>query len=359
MTRIDLEAFEEDWEESVLPHPRRAPATGPDRAARHPIGRVLCTHKGWVDVLLDGEEVAAVYGGAMRGRQVAVGDRVRIRPPRRETDSARLVDRLPRTTLLTRTADDVMPEERVVVANADLVIVVLGVQDREVGARFVDRVLVAAGAGGLQAAVCVNQIDLTEEPELVARYRAIGYPVVSTSASTGAGLDDLKALLAGRWSVLTGHSGVGKSSLTNLLVPDAHRQIGALGRYGGRHTTVTARAVPVPGLAEAWLIDTPGVRSFGIGHVPPDELARHFPELRDLPCVLHDCLHDEEPGCAVPERLDPRGSAAPIAVPERLDDRDTAAPIAPPARIHPDRYDGYRRFLAALRGEERPTSHLD
>ncbi|MFN2557552.1 MAG: ribosome small subunit-dependent GTPase A [Nitriliruptorales bacterium] len=330
MSRIDLEAFEEEWEEDAAP-----PAPARARAARqrvdlthHPVGRVVGLHKGWMDVEVDGEELPAVYAGKMRGEHIAVGDRVRVRLPRQPTDTARVVERLERDTVLLRTADDAIPEERVVVANADLAVVVLASEEPEVGARFVDRVLVAAGAGGLAGAVCVNKIDLPgDKSDVVSRYSQLGYAVVRTSAVTGEGLDGLTALITGRWAVLAGHSGVGKTSLSNRLVPGSFREVGELGRYGGRHTTVSPRAqqVPTSGPARTWIVDTPGLRSFGIGHVRPGELADYFPELLDLPCELPDCLHDGEPGCLVPDLVG--------------------------VSIHPARMESYKRFLAALRGK--------
>lgn len=326
MSRIDIEAIEDEWEDhEVLPPPGSRPkGSDPDRS-HLPVGRILGLHKGFVDVLVDGEEVSAVYGGAMRGEHVAVGDRVRVRPAKRETDTARVVERLPRDTTLTRTADDVMPEERVIVANADQVIVVIGTEPASIAARFVDRVLLAAGAGGLEGAVCVNKIDLDEvDPDEIRRvYEPLGYEVVATSAETGEGIDRLRQLLTACWTVLSGHSGVGKSSLVNRMDPEAAQRVGELGRHGGRHTTVSPRAIPLDG--DSWIVDTPGVRSFGIGHLAPDELAFHFPELRDLPCELPACLHDGEPGCAAEE---------------------------PGRAIEPSRLDSYRRFLRALRGED-------
>lgn len=327
VSRIDLESYEDEWEEDeVLPQRRRAPGGSKD-AEGAPLGRVIGLHKGWVDVLVDGQEVEAVYAGAMRGESVVVGDRVRLRAPRSASDTYRVVARLDRGTELVRTADDKITEERVLVANVDLAVVVLGpTDDPEVGTRFVDRVLVAAEAGGLQGAVCMNKIDLLDggggDTEILDRYADLGYTVLRTSAITGDGVDELKALLSGRWSVLAGHSGVGKTSLTNRLVPESRREVGELGRFGGRHTTVSPRAMPVPGADDAWIVDTPGVRSFGIAHLPAEDLAWAFPELRGADCELPGCLHDGEPGCAVPELL---GSS-----------------------LHPDRLESYRRFLAAL-----------
>ncbi len=325
MSRIDIEAIEDEWEDhEVLPPPGSRPKGGEPDRSHLPIGRILGLHKGWVDVLVEGEEVSAVYGGAMRGEHVVVGDRVRVSPAERDTDTARIVERLERDTVLTRTADDVVPEERVVVANADQAVVVLGTEPPDIGARFVDRVMVAASAGGLDGAICVNKIDLPEShPEEIRRiYEPLGYEVVATSAETGQGVDLLRELLTACWTVLSGHSGVGKSSLVNRMDPEAGQRVGELGRHGGRHTTVSPRAIPLDG--DSWIVDTPGVRSFGIGHLAPDELADHFPELADLPCELPACLHDGEPGC---EAEDPgRG-------------------------IEPSRLDSYRGFLRALRGD--------
>jgi ribosome biogenesis GTPase / thiamine phosphate phosphatase len=327
VSSIDVEAYEDEWEDDdYVPRPGGRRGEQP-RGDEHPVGRVVGLHKGWADVVIDGVEVEAVYGGAMRGEQIVVGDRVRVRPPRRDTDTARIVDRLERDTFLMRTADDAVEEERVVAANVDVVVIVLATQSPEVGARFADRVLVAAEYGGLEAALCLNKIDLAdrgEHVEVLDRYAALGYPTVRTSATTGEGLDELRGLLAERWSVLSGHSGVGKSSLFNLLVPGASREVGELGRLGGRHTTVSPRAMRVPDTPDAWLVDTPGVRSFGIAHVEPEQLWWAFPELHDLDCELPGCLHDGEPGCDAERRVG--------------------------ETVHPVRLESYRRFLDALRG---------
>jgi ribosome biogenesis GTPase / thiamine phosphate phosphatase len=198
----------------------------------------------------------------------------------------------------------------------------------EVGTRFADRVLVAASVGHLEPTLCINKLDLVEDrgvvEEVAARYERLGVPVHATSVVTGEGIDGLRELLARAWTAFTGHSGVGKSSLFNLLVPDVDQVVAEIGRFGGRHTTVAARAVPVPGL-DAWLVDTPGVRSFGLGTLAPEELQAHFPELARLACGLDDCVHDGEPDCGLP---------AAVAAGD----------------VHPARLDSYRRLLAALRG---------
>ncbi|MDP9021717.1 MAG: ribosome small subunit-dependent GTPase A [Actinomycetota bacterium] len=325
MSRIDLDAVAQEWEDADEPRRTRPPSPRP-RRTEHPVGRVIGLHKGWVDVIVGGEEISAVYGGAMRGEHIVVGDRVRVRLIRHDTDTARVVDRLQRGSVLMRTADDTLAEERLLAANVDLAIVVIVADEGEIGARFADRILVAAEAGGLDGAICVNKIDVNDDVGWIRdRYDPLGYSVVATSAHTGEGLEELRTLLADRWSVLAGHSGVGKTSLSNLLVPGSQRQVGEVGRFGGRHVTVSPRALRVPGVDNAWLVDTPGVRSFGIAHLAPDDLAFAFPELRGLPCDLPGCLHDGEPGCAVPELLT--------------------------KKVSPARYGSYQRFLAALRGD--------
>jgi ribosome biogenesis GTPase / thiamine phosphate phosphatase len=314
-------------------HPRRG-ATGyspaaKERIARHDVARVIGIDKGHVQILYDGVESTARYAGSMRGEAVVVGDRVRVRPPRHETDVARVLERLDRDTVLTRTPDDAEDEERVVVANADQIAVVVGADYLEGGVGFLDRVMVAASHGGLDTLLILNKVDLVDDlaavSEIAERYRGLGVLVHLTSALTGEGIDELTLDLAGMWTAFTGHSGVGKTSLFNRLVPEADLEVGELGPRGGRHTTVASRAMHVQEL-DAWLVDTPGVRSFGLGALRPEELATHFPELRALVCDLDGCLHDDEPGCALP---------AAIAAGE----------------VHPDRLASYRRLLAGARGE--------
>lgn len=332
MPRIDIEALEDEWEEEV--GRRGRPPRGDvvysrearERIEQHDVARVVGVDRGHVDVLYDGAVATARYAGSMRGTKVVVGDRVRVRPPRHETDAPRVLERLDRDTILQRTGDDADADERVVVANADQVAIVLSADRLAETVGFLDRVLVAASVGGLDAVLVVNKVDLVDDvgalDGVLDRYRGVDLPVVLTSAHTGEGMDDLRDVLATAWTAFSGHSGVGKSSLFNLLVPEASRDVAEVGRRGGRHTTVGSRAMEVPDV-DAWLVDTPGVRSFGLGAIEPIDLARHVPELAGLDCALDDCLHDGEPGC-------------------RIEDAD----------IHPARLASYRRLLGAVRGED-------
>jgi ribosome biogenesis GTPase / thiamine phosphate phosphatase len=306
MPRIDIEALEDEWEEDhhlLTRRSRDLSVAARERIDALEIARVVGVDRGRVTIVDRGEVTEARFAGTMRGEKAAVGDRVKVRPAKHAGDEPRIVEVLPRDTVLTRTADDTDDTERVVVANADQIVIVVAADHLDVGTRFLDRVLVAASLGGVDPVLCINKRDLVgdgdEVAEVIARYEAIGVPVRVTSAVTGEGMDALELLLAGCWTAFTGHSGVGKSSLFNRLIPGASQTIGELGRYGGRHTTVAAWALEAPGL-DAWLVDTPGVRSFGLGSLPPAELGRHFPELAALHCQLDDCSHSGEPGCELP-----------------------------------------------------------
>lgn len=323
---IDWDLWEEDYDDLDEAAHRRRRGTkrstkAQDRIDEADQARVVAVARGLLEVFHDGRRQPARFGGAMRGTKVAVGDRVRIRPARRDTDVARVLGRDERATFLTRTPDDDADAERVVVANADAVAVVVQA-DRMAGARgFVDRVLVAASVGGMGAMVVVNKLDLADPPavdDAVAVYRDIGVEVVGTSAVTEVGMHDLATVLTGRWTAFTGHSGVGKSSLFNLLVPAAEQDVAAVGRHGGRHTTVAAVAEHAPDL-DAWLVDTPGVRSFGLGTLTARQLPDHFPELAALACDLDDCQHVDEPGCARDgDTIDPSRWASYLRIREGL-----------------------------------------
>ena len=206
----------------------------------------------------------------------------------------------PRTTTLRRTADDDDPVERVIVSNADQLVVVTALADPEPRPRLIDRALVAAYAAGMAPLLCLTKADLADPEILLSTYRSLGVPWVVTER--GGDLTELRERLRGRTSVLVGHSGVGKSTLVNALVPLAHREVGVVNAVTGRgrHTSTSAYLLELPG-GDGWIIDTPGIRSFGLAHVRPEELIEAFPDLDEMTedCP-RGCTHgDDEPECGL------------------------------------------------------------
>jgi ribosome biogenesis GTPase len=244
---------------------------------------------------------------AMRARElgrkgIAVGDRVRVVGEVTGADAlVRIVSVDERSTVLRRTADDDDPLERVIVANADQMVIVSSLADPEPRYGLIDRCLVAALAEGLEPLLCLTKSDLAGPDDVLARYAALSVPAVVTRR--GGPLDELAGRLAGQMSVLVGHSGVGKSTLINALVPDAGRATGVVSAIGkGRHISSSAIALPLPDGA-GWVIDTPGVRSFGLAHVTAEDLLWAFPDLEDGATQCPPgCEHlDEAAGCHLDE----------------------------------------------------------
>ncbi|HVK22417.1 MAG TPA: ribosome small subunit-dependent GTPase A [Actinokineospora sp.] len=219
---------------------------------------------------------------AMRARElgrtsVVVGDSVDIvgDTSGKADTLARIVRVADRTSVLRRTADDTDPFERVVVANAEQLLIVCALADPPPRTGFIDRCLVAAFSGGLEPVLCLTKSDLADPAELLAAYAELNLPVVITRQDQDP--VDLHDRLTDRVSALVGHSGVGKSTLVNRLVPDAFRAVGVVSGVGkGRHTSTTAVALPLP--AGGWVVDTPGIRSFGLAHVTPNDIVAAFEE---------------------------------------------------------------------------------
>ncbi|MGY1745374.1 ribosome small subunit-dependent GTPase A [Blastococcus sp. SYSU D00695] len=234
-------------------------------------------------------EVTAMRARELGRHGVVVGDRVRVvgDTSGRPDTLARIVVIEDRVTSLRRTADDTDPTERVVVANADLLVIVTSVTDPEPALGFLDRCLVAAYAGGLEPLLCLTKTDLASPQPLLDRYA--GLDVDAVPMSREASLEDLLARLGRRMSVLVGQSGVGKSTLVNRLVPDAFRATGDVSKIGkGRHTSSSAVLLDLPAGGE--VIDTPGIRSFGLAHVTAGDVLAAFDEIAG---AAEEC----PPGC--------------------------------------------------------------
>ena len=255
-------------------------------------GFVLAVDRGRFTVLLDSADtpIWAVKARELGRKGVIVGDRVAVVGER--DDLGRIVRLEPRTTVLRRTADDTDPVERVIVANADQLAIVTSVINPEPRPRLIDRTLVAAFDAEQTPILIITKTDLADPSTLVNAYDSLGVDHVAIQRNSD--LSELRALLAGHVTVLVGHSGVGKSTLVNALVPDAARITGEVNTVTGRgrHTSTSAVALPLPG--GGWIIDTPGIRSFGLAHVDAGRILGTFPDLQEgtTECP-RACSHDE------------------------------------------------------------------
>jgi ribosome biogenesis GTPase / thiamine phosphate phosphatase len=278
-------------------------------------GLVLAVDRGRYTCLVADRLVTAMRARELGRKGVVVGDRVRLvgDVSGRPDTLARVVVVEPRASTLRRTADDSDPVERVIVANAEQLVIVTALADPPPRPRMIDRCLVAAYDAGLAPLLCLTKSDLASPDVLEEMYAPLGVAYVITRKD--APVDALRSHLTGRTSVLVGHSGVGKSTLVNALVPDAARATSEVNPVTGRgrHTSSSAIALELPG-DDGWIIDTPGVRSFGLAHVKPADVLAAFPDLveGDDACPPH-CTHLQDDcgldawvaeGHADPSRLD-------------------------------------------------------
>jgi len=285
------------------------------------VGVVTTVDRGRLTLLIDGVVVWAVKARPLGRKGVVVGDRVRVVGDVSGDSGAlaRIVELHDRTTVLRRTADDDDPYERPIVANADQLVIVTALADPPPRVGMIDRLLVAGYDAGIQPLLCLTKADLAAPDELIAQYEPLGVPVQVTFP--GIDLDPLRERLRGHRSVFVGHSGVGKSTLVNALIPGADRAIGEVSAVTGRGRHISSSAIAlrlpdttkpggtpsggprgvVPPDRQSWVIDTPGVRSFGLSHVSRDRIIAAFEDLRviteDCP---RGCRHDDAaPECAL------------------------------------------------------------
>lgn len=307
-------------------------------------GRYTCVLP---DADSDTATVTAMRARELGRKSVVVGDRVGLVGDTSGSPGAlaRIVRITERTSVLRRTADDDETTaegrlERVVVANADQLVIVSSLSDPPPRTGFVDRCLVAAYDADIEPLLCLTKADLAGPEGVLGYYAELDLPHVLVRPDSD--LTELRDLLAGRISVMVGHSGVGKSTLVNRLVPAADRAVGVVSAIGrGRHTSTSAVALRLPAVRRSrtdpgWIVDTPGVRSFGLAHVSAESLLHGFPDLVDatVDCPAN-CEHTtDETGCAL--------------------DAWVAAGKADARRLA-----SYRRLLASRAGEGDPRAEAD
>ncbi len=244
---------------------------------------------------------------------VAVGDNVEIEV--KEDGTAFIRSILPRRNYIIRRASNLSREFQILAANLDMAVLVVTLVNPETSTVFIDRFLATAEAYNVPVTIVFNKIDLQTDPEdhelldaIIYLYRSIGYTVVPMSVVTGEGLDLLQEQLRGKTALFSGNSGVGKSSIINLLVPDAKLKVGDISEvhHTGMHTTTFSEMLDIPGDDAGHIIDTPGVKGFGTIDFEKSEVAHYFPEIFKVSkeCKYSNCTHTHEPGCAVLEAVE-------------------------------------------------------
>lgn len=272
---------------------------------------VTTMHGPLVRVRCDGEEMVLPARHRLEweetpaeGCRLVVGDRVIVEEHR---DEPVVTGVRRRRTVLLR-GDERSGRAKVVAANVDQALIVLAAARPSPNRRLLDRFLVAAHHAGIEPVVVINKVDLGTDAVdgWLDVYRSLGYPVLLSSVTSGPGVEDVAVRLAGRTSLLCGPSGAGKSSLLNAVQPGLSLKVGDVSRATGkgRHTTTAACLLPLSG--GGFVVDTPGIKAFGLWDLRPTELLAAFPDVAQVAvgCRFANCSHRDEPGCAVREAAD-------------------------------------------------------
>lgn len=267
----------------------------------------------------DGSEIPCKIKGNFRLKgirttnPVAVGDRVTVSINDDRTGFITAIE--PRRNYIIRKASNLSKEAHILGANLDAAMLVISLAHPNTSTTFIDRFLATAEAYRVNAVIVINKTDLLTEPEdrelleaVAYLYRSIGYTVLELSAKTGEGLDNLRDILTGKTTLISGNSGVGKTSIINALIPGLDLKTAEISDIHdtGMHTTTFSEMFPLPGHDGGWIIDTPGVRGFGTIEMKREEISHYFPEIFRIGrgCRYSDCTHTHEPHCAVRQALE-------------------------------------------------------
>ena len=315
LTEDEPEQYDEYDESSARVRPN--PKANKPRSKTRPehkdsvIGRVYAVDRGRFSVLVgegtpDEHTVVATKARELGRHSIVTNDFVDVVGDTTgdEGSLARIVSVQERTTLLRRSADDTDSVERIIVANADQMLIVVAAANPEPRPRLVDRYLVAAFDAGITPILVITKVDLQDPTEFLANFAGLELRVIR-SRSDEFPIEELTELMQGHTTVAVGHSGVGKSTLVNALVPDANRAVGVVNTVTGRGRHTSSSTISYR-IGTGWIVDTPGVRSFGLGHVNPDNILKSF---SDLAAIAEDCPRGcthlpDAPDCAIVEAVD-------------------------------------------------------
>lgn len=282
-------------------------------------GIIVRSTGSWYNVLTEnGATVDCRLKGIFRTKGIrttnplAVGDQVEVVLSEKGDENV-IVNILPRHNYMIRKATRLSKASHIIAANIDGAFLVVTLAAPRTSLGFIDRFLVTAEAYHVPVSLIFNKMDLMTEPEERARleeikniYTFVGYPCFETSAATGSGVDEVKNALISKVSLFSGHSGVGKSALINAVEPQLQLKTGVISEYHqkGMHTTTFAEMLPLS--AGGFIIDTPGIKEFGMVDLNKEEISHYFPEMAALihNCAFHNCTHTHEPNCAVKKAVE-------------------------------------------------------
>ncbi|MBR5595733.1 MAG: ribosome small subunit-dependent GTPase A [Alistipes sp.] len=277
-------------------------------------GIVISSTGSWYEVSTESGMLTCRIRGRLRLKgirstnPVVVGDRVMVEP---DGDSSAIVEILPRHNYVIRRASNLSKESHIIAANIDRALLIVTLHSPTTAREFVDRFLVTCEAYRVPVTIVLGKADMlvgeyeAEAEEFEAIYGDAGYDIIRLSSTTGAGIEQIRELLRGRTTLVAGNSGVGKSTLVGYIDPTLDIRTGEISEshHKGKHTTTFSTMYPIEG---GYIIDTPGIKGFGLIDIEGRELCRYFPEMMRLApdCRFYNCTHTHEPGCAVREAVE-------------------------------------------------------